>query len=182
MKADVVIDADSELHITGCQCQDQFPSNACMCPLYFSTLRGSINKNAGLKGTQKLCKREADMAVMDWVIHGKSELLPGDSVASIITSANIDAVVIHLFCLPLQWPRDTWWRPHAGGWHGGLLDTRGLTGPASVARFKYNQTNASVLPILLDCSLSSNLSRRKFTKFPYWSEIMTWEVQNSCYW
>ena len=109
---DVVIDVDSELHITGCQCSDQIPSNACKCPLYATPLRCSFSKNADLEGTQKLYeieqrKGEAEMTVMDWVIGAKSELLPGDSVASIITSGDIDAVVIHSFCLPLQWPRDS---------------------------------------------------------------------------
>ena len=50
-------------------------------------------------------KGEAEMLVVKWLVDAQTTLNPGDIVGSMITSVDIDAVVIHLFVLPLKWPR-----------------------------------------------------------------------------
>ena len=112
IKHDFLLDVDSQLHITGCKCASSIPPDACKCNPSATPLRCSFNKDDGLESVRKLHevtqrKGEAEMAIMDWVIEAKNELKPGDSVASIITSGDIDSVVIHLFCLTLKWPRDS---------------------------------------------------------------------------
>ncbi len=53
-------------------------------------------------------KGEAEMAQVDWLAQFKEDdnLRSGDSVVSIVTSGDIDAVVIHLFYVSQHWPRN----------------------------------------------------------------------------
>ena len=46
------------------------------------------------------------MSQVDWVLHSIQDLMPGDSVLSVVRSSNIDAVVIHMFALSHLLPRD----------------------------------------------------------------------------
>lgn len=53
----------------------------------------------------KHTKGEAEMAMVDWLLEFADQLKPGDACASIVTSGDIDAVVIHLFAMSFLWPR-----------------------------------------------------------------------------
>ncbi len=50
-------------------------------------------------------KGEAEMAQLDWLLDVSTELKDGDSVVSVVTSGDIDAIPIHLFALAQKWPR-----------------------------------------------------------------------------
>ncbi|MEW8547851.1 MAG: hypothetical protein AB2693_30460 [Candidatus Thiodiazotropha sp.] len=46
------------------------------------------------------------MAQVDWLFDIIADLEENESVISVVTSANIDSIVIHMFCLSLHWPRN----------------------------------------------------------------------------
>ncbi|CAC5425792.1 unnamed protein product [Mytilus coruscus] len=69
-----------------------------------------LGKKEGLKSKTKMVnikqrKGEAEMAQLDWLLEFADKLEQGDGCASIVTSGDIDAVVIHLFTLSFLWPR-----------------------------------------------------------------------------
>jgi len=47
------------------------------------------------------------MAQVDWLMEYESFLHAGESCVSIVTSGDIDAVVIHMFALAYKWKRTT---------------------------------------------------------------------------
>ena len=49
-------------------------------------------------------KGEAEMAQVDWLVECVDDLSEGDAVLSVVSSGDIDAVVIHLFVLSYMWP------------------------------------------------------------------------------
>ena len=50
-------------------------------------------------------KGEAEMAAADWLLYCADELKDGDSVSIVVTSGDIDAVVIIMFVVARLWPR-----------------------------------------------------------------------------
>ena len=50
-------------------------------------------------------KGETEMAVMDWLYNFALDMSDGNAIMSIITSGDIDAVLIHLFAISNYWPR-----------------------------------------------------------------------------
>ena len=55
-----------------------------------------------------LRKGDAELAVADWVIQFQDKLKPGAVVVSLISSADIDSVPIHLYAVSKYWTRDAY--------------------------------------------------------------------------
>ena len=106
IKQDLNIIFDSELHMEGCSCSN----SVCMCEKYTVPLQCKFD-STGLKSKKRLetvkqRKGEAEMAVVDWLLHLQPVLRDNEATVSVISSGDIDAVVIHIFALSLFWPRD----------------------------------------------------------------------------
>ncbi|CAC5362524.1 unnamed protein product [Mytilus coruscus] len=110
IKGDIIVDIDSELVLnTSCL----HTEGDCSCPYksYSTPIRGTFSKVDGFLQQQllhhiKQRKGEAEMSQVDWLDDMKNELLVNDAIVSVVTSADIDSIVIHLFSLSLFWPRD----------------------------------------------------------------------------
>ena len=104
--SNVSIVFDSELH-TVCLCRDV---DQCECHRY--TLPIQVNfTEMGYKETIilqdiKQRKGEAECSQVDWVIHEAKLLNRGDSVLSLVSSADIDAVVLHIYAVSQVLSRD----------------------------------------------------------------------------
>ena len=66
---------------------------------------------SGLKETRVMSeirqsKGEAECAQIDWVIEMSKSAKKGDVILSLVSSADIDAVVLHLFAMSIHLPRD----------------------------------------------------------------------------
>ncbi|CAC5425801.1 unnamed protein product [Mytilus coruscus] len=77
---------------------------------YTTPVECLLGKKEGLKSKTKMVnikqrKGEAEMAKLDWLLEVADKLEQGDGCASIVTSGDIDALVIHLFTLSFLWPR-----------------------------------------------------------------------------
>lgn len=53
----------------------------------------------GINSSEKRRKGEAEMAQVDWLLSSIPDLQHGDWIGSIVSSGDIDAVVIHSFAL-----------------------------------------------------------------------------------
>jgi hypothetical protein len=110
IKKELVLDIDSEFRNGGCVCTNvRGLTGSCQCDTYAIPLR-CVYTPSGLQGVSKLDsihqkKGEAEMSQVDWILTTAGELEPGDSVVSIVTSGDIDAIVIHMFALAIKWPR-----------------------------------------------------------------------------
>ncbi|VDI72179.1 Hypothetical predicted protein [Mytilus galloprovincialis] len=107
IKENITIDVDSELHITTCYCKDK----PCKCSPFCTPVRAYFDARDGFTRKEllhdiKQCKGEAEMSQIDWLINCPTQLLQGDSCASIVSSGDIDAVVLHLFTLSHLWPKN----------------------------------------------------------------------------
>ena len=107
IKQNLVLDIDSEYKVGGCVCDRE--NEICTCNTYAIPLRCKFS-NSGEKELSQLDeihqrKGEAEMAQVDWLLSAASELKAGASAVSIVTSGDIDAVVIHMFALAMNWPR-----------------------------------------------------------------------------
>ncbi|VDI78878.1 Hypothetical predicted protein [Mytilus galloprovincialis] len=107
IKENLTIDVDSELHITTCYCKDK----PCKCSPFCTPVRAYFDARDGFTRKEllhdiKQCKGEAEMSQLDWLINCPTQLLQGDSCASIVSSGDIDAVVLHLFTLSHLWPKN----------------------------------------------------------------------------
>ncbi|VDI32965.1 Hypothetical predicted protein [Mytilus galloprovincialis] len=110
IKSDIIVDIDSELVLnTSCL----HTEGNCSCPYksYIISIRGTFSKVDGFLRQQllhhiKQRKGEAEMSQVDWLDDMTNELLVNDAIVSVVTSAGIDSIVIHLFSLSLFWPRD----------------------------------------------------------------------------
>ena len=82
----------------------------CSCMPYATPVKCFFTK-AGLQKTQilkdiKQRKGEAEMAQIDWLFEYSRYLQADDeAVASIVTSGDIDSVIIHLYTVSRCWPR-----------------------------------------------------------------------------
>ena len=109
LKNDIVLDIDSELYTEGCVCKTTVQS--CQCPTYSVPIRAVFSKELGFKEEHKLkdiCQRkgEAEMSQVDWLLTNSANMKDGDVAASIVTSGDIDALVLHMFALSMHWPKD----------------------------------------------------------------------------
>ena len=109
IKKDMILDVDSELNMTSCHCVN---SQSCSCDIYSTPIRAFFNQQKSFVDIQKLTsirqkKGEAEMSQFDWLIGSVSEFKEGENVASIVTSGDIDSVVIHLFGVSRLWPRNS---------------------------------------------------------------------------
>ncbi|VDI71124.1 Hypothetical predicted protein [Mytilus galloprovincialis] len=110
IKSDIIVDIDSELVLnTSCLHTEE----DCSCPYksYSTPIHGTFSKVDGFLQQQllhhiKQRKGEAEMSQVDWLDDMKNELLVNDTIVSVVTSADIDSIVIHLLSLSLFWPRD----------------------------------------------------------------------------
>ncbi|CAH1791792.1 unnamed protein product [Owenia fusiformis] len=104
IKGGVKVTVDSELITKGCTCDDS-TGESCECAIYTQPIqRSSSDKVQTLPILQR--KGEAEMAQMDWVISSYAELKEGHAVLSFLNSGDIDGLIIHLYTLTYQWPRD----------------------------------------------------------------------------
>ena len=109
IKRDILLDIDSELILSGCDCEDR---DTCTCNVSSSPIRAVFSLTQGFKEKMTLHdirqrKGEAEMAQVDWLMETLLPLLTdGDAVASVLSSGDIDAIPIHLFVLSYKWPRD----------------------------------------------------------------------------
>jgi hypothetical protein len=96
---------DSELHLHDCHCKEA----NCKCEKYTTPLLCYFSEN-GLQKTElmesiKQTKGEAECAQVDWVVGLASSVEPGDVILSLVSSADIDAVVLHIFAVAIHFPR-----------------------------------------------------------------------------
>ena len=109
LKGDLIVDIDSEHLMEGCHCKDKAK---CKCKgKYCVPVRARFSKSKGFLDEEKLTdihqvKGEAEMSQMDWLPEILKDLQPGEGVANIVTSGDIDSVPIHLFYISKHWPRD----------------------------------------------------------------------------
>ena len=109
LKEDIILDIDSEHYVEGCRCMSF--EKKCICTEKFAVPVRCTFQESGMIHSEKLNvkqrKGEAEMAQVDWLAKFKDEdnLQPGEAVASIVTSGDIDAVVIHIFYVSRHWPR-----------------------------------------------------------------------------
>ena len=108
----LILDLDSEHDIRGCSCDKQAKTTIpCQCCTYSVPVRCTFS-TTGLNDVTALDtihqrKGEGEMAQLDWLLHCVPELRQGQAAVSIVTSGDIDAVVIHMFVLSSCWPRDS---------------------------------------------------------------------------
>jgi hypothetical protein len=99
---------DSEHHLVACSCENP-EQQSCTCDHHATPLLATFDKD-GLASTETLSsikqrKGEAECAQLDWIVHYAKSLAPGEVMLSIVTSADIDSVVLHLFALTDHFPR-----------------------------------------------------------------------------
>ena len=105
------IDIDSEYLIEGCIChKEQNEGQNCGCSKYSIPMRhifteSSLSRSYTLDHIRQ-CKGEAEMAQADWLTDIMSELKPNQAVASIVSSGDIDSMLIHLYMISHLWPRN----------------------------------------------------------------------------
>lgn len=109
VKSELVLDIDSEFYELGCECASN--KLKCTCPKYTIPVRCVFSKLSATPTISKLenirqCKGEGEMAQADWLLDMIADLQPGQAVCSIVSSGDIDAIVIHLFMISSKWPRN----------------------------------------------------------------------------
>ena len=107
----VILDIDSQFTMEGCHWDKM--SAQCTFDVYAIPLRcmfpASGNKPppiSHIDGERHQCKGEAGMAQVDWLTRSLAELKKSSSMASFVTSDDIDAVYKHMCMVVLWWPRD----------------------------------------------------------------------------
>ena len=101
----LTVQVDSELEVRGCSCSSSTKNVICKCTKYtvpcYATYDNRGRKSMGLMDDVKQRKGEGEMAAADWLIYHRKNLKPGDAVLNLVTSGDIDAVVIFLFIVAL---------------------------------------------------------------------------------
>ena len=96
---------DSELYMSKCTC-DKSP---CSCDQYSTPMICHFTKDglheSNVLETVHQRKGEAECAQIDWVVHLSTMLHKDEIIMSIVSSADIDAVVLHLFAISQHMPR-----------------------------------------------------------------------------
>ncbi|ESO90207.1 hypothetical protein LOTGIDRAFT_164522 [Lottia gigantea] len=98
IKKNLEIDIDSELYVSDCS-------------TFTTPIRCFDSATNGFLSNKKLTsikqsKGEAEMSQIDWLWEYASDLSPGDVCVSMVTSGDIDAVVLHLFFASWKWKRN----------------------------------------------------------------------------
>ena len=101
---------DSELYLNSCDCQEQCTYEKYATPLLFTVVEtdGKFVSQTEFMSQIRQRKGEADMAVASWVIQFQDKLKPGEVVVSLISSADIDSMPIHLYAVSKYWTRDAY--------------------------------------------------------------------------
>ncbi|KAH3891472.1 hypothetical protein DPMN_015574 [Dreissena polymorpha] len=103
----ITISIDSELHMSNCSCPEH--PKCCCCPRYAHPICAKMyadkEPDIDILTYIKQTKGEAEMSQVDWLTEYQDRLLDGNACVSIVTSGDIDAVVIHMFALSHGWPR-----------------------------------------------------------------------------
>ena len=89
---------------------------------------------------------------VDWLFDILGDLKDNESVLSIVTSADIDSLIIHLFCLALHWPRN-----ETGGFKHKVYvllqkqkrELYDITRIIEILESRFGRTAASNIPIVL---------------------------------
>ena len=108
IKHDLLFDVDSE-RIT--RTQSCSSGSSSLDRPYTVPVRAVVKRNTGFFHQLYLehirqRKGKAEMAQVDWLFDIIAELEQNESVISVVMSADIDSIVIHMFCLSLHWPRN----------------------------------------------------------------------------
>lgn len=98
-----IVDVDSEFIKSDCDCS-KVP---CICDIHTHPIQVHfpMNTDYTILRNIKQKKGEAEMAQIDWLIEYSTLLKEDESCASIVTSGDINSVVLHLFALAHLWPR-----------------------------------------------------------------------------
>ncbi|CAC5385091.1 unnamed protein product [Mytilus coruscus] len=96
----ITLDFDSEYILKAVNAR--MKAKSCQCKRYDVPLRCKYSEENGFESSEMLTsihqtKGEAEMAQVDLIFEIEPELGSGEAVMSIVTSGDIDAVVIHLF-------------------------------------------------------------------------------------
>ena len=110
IRRDLELVIDSGLKILDCSCTPELCHTSCKkyaVPLrcLFSADKGFVKSDDIQDVKQR--KGEGEMSQLDWLISSSESLAPGRSAVSIVSSGDIDAVVLHLLTVSLRWPRDS---------------------------------------------------------------------------
>ena len=100
---------DSELYLTSCGCKDDCSCEQFCTPIQrtFCTSEESVcNPRVELLRSIHQKKGEAEMSILDWLISFQEALHDGETVVSIITSGDIDAVYSHIYTVAKYWNRN----------------------------------------------------------------------------
>ena len=105
------MDIDSELITKTASCSECYES--CSCPEITFTVpvRAVFKKETGFVHQSvlqdiKQRKGEAEMAQVDWLMEIAKDMKEKEAAVRIVTSADVDSLVIHLFRLAFHWPRN----------------------------------------------------------------------------
>ena len=110
IESDLSLIVDSEF-VTACSCSKIFPCTLGQCDKFCTPVIAHFTEEAGYVGHTNLTgvhqrKGEAELAQVDWIFHYLPKLGPGEGVVSIVTSGDIDAVLLHMYAVSLHWPRE----------------------------------------------------------------------------
>ena len=157
LRKDIVIDVDSELNVTGCYCGT---SENCNCIIYSTPISALFSSKEGHIRTENLTsikqtKGEAEMSQFDWLFH-YSTLQDDCDFASVLSSGDIDGLVIHLFGVSRLWP------PNGDGTFrnsvfvvlqkpGEKMDIFNITGILTLLEEKYSDRNIGMKVALNLC-------------------------------
>ena len=107
---DLELVIDSELKTSGCTCATE--TCVATCQKYAEPLRCTFSADKGFEKKEdvqgvKQRKGEGEMSQLDWLMHSSETLHPGRCAVSVVSSGDIDAIVLHLLTVALKWPRDS---------------------------------------------------------------------------
>ena len=154
----LLLDVDSEYVTQRIECSNEC-EEACIRDhgQYTTPVRAVFNSEKGFVQQVSLehvkqTKGEAEMAQVDWLFDILGDLKDNDSVLSIVTSADIDSLIIHLFCLALHWPRN-----ETGGFKHKVYvllqkqkrELYDITRIIEILESRFGRTAASNIPIVL---------------------------------
>ena len=103
----LTLDIESEFCLVDCECNQL----RCSCEKAFAAPLSANFNIHGFQHEQVLHhihqrKGEAEMSQVDWLPEYVADLKKGDAIMALVTSGDIDAVVIHLFALAHMWHKE----------------------------------------------------------------------------
>ena len=104
---DLKLTVDSQFDVKSCECEDNMAQ--CECYKYTVPVCFEYRKEIGYKTSVHLediqqCKGEAEMAQVDWVM-GENDQDDRSPIFSVVSSGDIDSVLIHMFAVSKKWKR-----------------------------------------------------------------------------